>query len=198
MLSSSISEVRWAGTCRVNASTCMATERYYVCKCSDRTYPPSLFEAQERFRNACKLMDIHTAGCADSTFFLWYAFVSTSKWRKAVVKAIDRAKCEYVIVTAIKARQTYGVEPADQPIPEPKWTSLPVFDQMLMDAFDSSICGSNAYQPIGCDGTIQTCMRKVGTNTRDRERSTLSVLFRAFFDLRAYALQAKLVQLSIP
>jgi hypothetical protein len=31
------------------------------------------------------------------------------------------------------------VEIADQPIPEPKWASLPSFEQMLMDAFDSNI-----------------------------------------------------------
>ena len=42
-------------------------------------------------------------------------------------------------MSSIKARQTYNVEIADQPIPEPKWTSLPSFEQMLIDAFDSNI-----------------------------------------------------------
>ena len=103
---------------------------------------PELFESgelPERFRNVCKLMDIHTAGCADGTFFLWYVFVSSSKWRKAANKAVDEAKREYVIVSSIKARQTYSVEIADQPIPEPKWGSLPSFENMLMDAFDSNV-----------------------------------------------------------
>ena len=103
---------------------------------------PELFESDElpeRFRSVCKLMDIHTAGCADGTFFLWYVFVSSSKWRKAADKAVDEARREYVIVSSIKARQTYSVEIADQPIPEPKWQSLPYFEQMLMDAFDSNI-----------------------------------------------------------
>jgi hypothetical protein len=103
---------------------------------------PELFESgdlPQRFQNVCKLMDIHTAGCADGTFFLWYVFVSSSKWRKAAVKAIDAARQDYVIVSSIKARQTYAIEPADQVIPEPKWASLPAFEQMLMDAFDSNV-----------------------------------------------------------
>jgi hypothetical protein len=103
---------------------------------------PELFESgelPERFRGVCKLMDIHAAGCADGTFFLWYVYVSTSKWRKAAIKAVDEAKQSYVIVSSLKARQSYTIEPADQPIPEPNWHSLPSFEQMLMDAFDSSI-----------------------------------------------------------
>jgi hypothetical protein len=103
---------------------------------------PELFESghlPQRFQSVCKLMDIHTAGCADGTFFLWYVFVSSSKWRKAAVKAVDAARQEYVIVSSIKARQTYAIEPADQVIPEPKWASLPSFEQMLMDAFDSNV-----------------------------------------------------------
>jgi hypothetical protein len=103
---------------------------------------PALYESRElpgRFQNACKLMDIHATGCADGTFILWYVYVSASKWRKAAVKAVEAAMTGYVIVSSIKARQTYLVEPADQPIPEPKWSSLPSFDQMLMDAFESTI-----------------------------------------------------------
>jgi len=103
---------------------------------------PELFESgelPERFQNVCKLMDIHTAGCADGTFFLWYVFVSSSKWRKAAVKAVDAARQNYVIVSSIKARQTYAIEPADQVVPEPKWAALPSFEQMLMDAFDSNV-----------------------------------------------------------
>jgi hypothetical protein len=103
---------------------------------------PALYESGElpgRFQNACKLMDIHTTGCADGTFILWHVYVSASRWRKAAVKAVDAARNEYVIVSSIKARQTYLVEATDQLIPEPKWSSLPSFDQMLIDAFDSTI-----------------------------------------------------------
>jgi hypothetical protein len=103
---------------------------------------PELFESgklPERFQNVCKLMDIHSAGLADGTFILWYVFVSSSRWRKAAIKAVEAAQTEFVIISSIKARQTYSIEPADQPIPEPKWGSLPTFEQMLMNAFDSTI-----------------------------------------------------------
>jgi hypothetical protein len=93
----------------------------------------------ERFKHICKILDIHTTGCADGTFFLWWVPVSASRWCKAANKAVDAARREYVIVSCIKPRQTYGIEPADQPIPEPKWASLPSFEQLLRDAFDSII-----------------------------------------------------------
>jgi hypothetical protein len=103
---------------------------------------PALYESgglPQRFQAACKIMDVHTAGLADGTFILWFVFVSSSKWRKGAVKAVEAAKREYVIVRCIMARQSYSIEPADQAIPEPQWATLPPFDQMLMDAFDSTI-----------------------------------------------------------
>jgi hypothetical protein len=93
----------------------------------------------ERFKRVCKILDIHTTGCADGTFFLWWVPVSASKWYKAAKKAVDAARRDYVIVSSIKARQTYSIESVDEPIPEPKWASLPTFEQLLMDAFDSTI-----------------------------------------------------------
>jgi hypothetical protein len=103
---------------------------------------PELFESGSlppRFQSACKVMDVHTAALADGTYILWYIFVSASKWRKAAVKAVDAARRAWVIVTSIKARQTYAIETANELIPAPKWESLPDFQQMLLDAFDSSV-----------------------------------------------------------
>ncbi|MGO9325884.1 MAG: hypothetical protein ACLP07_15120 [Terracidiphilus sp.] len=103
---------------------------------------PALFESGNlpaRFQAACKVMDVHTAALADGTYILWYVFVSASKWRKAAVKAVDAARRAWVIVTSIKARQTYAIEAAVEAIPAPKWESLPAFEQMLLDAFDSSV-----------------------------------------------------------
>jgi hypothetical protein len=103
---------------------------------------PELYESGSlplRFLSACKVMDAHTAALADGTFILWYVFVSASKWRKGAVKAVEAASRAWVIVTSIKARQTYAIEPADEVIPTPKWESLPDFQQMLLDAFDSAV-----------------------------------------------------------
>lgn len=103
---------------------------------------PDLYESGNlpmRFQAACKVMDVHTAALADGTFILWYVNVSTSKWRKAAVKSVDAARRAWVIITSIKARQTYAIEPAEDVIPAPKWDSLPAFEQMLLNAFDSSV-----------------------------------------------------------
>ena len=103
---------------------------------------PQLYESNElpeRFKNACKIMDVHTAGLADGTFFLWYVFESASPWFKAAQKTIDMASRNYGIVSSIKSRQTYSFESAMEAIPEPKWESLPTFDQLLLGAFESTV-----------------------------------------------------------
>jgi hypothetical protein len=103
---------------------------------------PELFlsgNLPERFQASCKVMDIHTAALADGTFILWYVFVSNSKWRKGAVKAVEAAGRAWVIVTSIMARQTYAIEAAEEPIPNPKWETLPPFQQMLLNAFDSLV-----------------------------------------------------------
>lgn len=103
---------------------------------------PELYESgelPERFQSVCKLMDVYTAGLADATFILWYVFVSSSPWRKAALKVVEVATHGYIVVSSMKARQSYAVEHAEIAIPEPKWNELPSFEDMLLDAFDSVI-----------------------------------------------------------
>lgn len=103
---------------------------------------PELFESGElpdRFMRAVKTVDIFTAGAADGSFFLWWVPVSASQWRKGALKAVEAAKQRYCIVEAFKQAQTYTIEPATEPIPDPKWDSLPTLEQMMLDAFDSTI-----------------------------------------------------------
>ncbi len=103
---------------------------------------PDLYESNElpeRFKNACKIMDVHTTAVADGTFILWYLFESASAWFKAAQKTVELARRNYGIVSSIKSRQTYSFEIATEAIPEPKWESLPPFEQLLLGAFDSTI-----------------------------------------------------------
>ena len=103
---------------------------------------PNLYESNElldRFKNACKIMDVYTTGVADGTFFLWYVFESASPWYKAAQKTVDMARRNYGIVSSIKSRQTYSFEIANDAIPEPKWDALPDFEQLLLGAFDSTV-----------------------------------------------------------
>jgi hypothetical protein len=103
---------------------------------------PDLYESGElpdRFLRAVKTVDIFTAGAADGSFFLWWVPVSASQWRKGALKAVEAAKQRYCIVEAFKQAQTYSIEMATEPIPDPAWEKLPTFEQMLLDAFDSTI-----------------------------------------------------------
>jgi len=104
--------------------------------------PPELYESgtlPSRFHDAIKLMDVHTTGLADGTFILWFVFVSGSPWRKSAEKVIQAAALQFGIVGSIPVRQTYTWEPATDPIPEPKWASLPEFESLLLGAFDSVV-----------------------------------------------------------
>ena len=103
---------------------------------------PTLYESgllPDRFQSACKLQDCHVMGVADGTFFIWKINVSDSKWRKAAIKVLEASKSGFIVIQTLRSKQTYAVEPAPDPIPEPRWSSLPQFDSMLNDAFDSVV-----------------------------------------------------------
>ena len=103
---------------------------------------PELYESGElpdRFMRAVKTVDIFTAGAADGSFFLWWVPVSSSQWRKGALKAVEAARQRYCIVEAFKQAQTYSIEMATEPIPDPDWAKLPTLEQMMLDAFDSTV-----------------------------------------------------------
>lgn len=103
---------------------------------------PALYESgelPERFRNACRIMDVYTAGVADGSFFIWHVFESSSPWYKAANKVVDLARRGYGIVASMKRTQSYSFEPAEEPIPEPEWATLAPFEQLLLEAFDSIV-----------------------------------------------------------
>jgi hypothetical protein len=103
---------------------------------------PTLYESGElpaRFTEECKLIDLYVAGAANGDFFIWWVPVSASQWRKGALKAVEAAKHRFVNIRARKSVQSYTIEYATEAIPEPLWNSLPPLDQMLNDAFESTI-----------------------------------------------------------
>jgi hypothetical protein len=107
---------------------------------------PELYEGDtlpERFKRACTVTNIFTAALADGTFILWTVNQSATKWYKAALRAVEAATKEFVLVEAIKARSTYMIEPSDGTVPEPRWDSLPAFEALLENAFDSIITQAN-------------------------------------------------------
>ena len=108
--------------------------------------PADLYEGDtlpERFKRACKIVNVFTCALADRTFMLWTVNQSSSKWFKAAMRAVEAATKEFVLVEAVKARSTYYVEPSDGTVPEPAWEQLPPFEKLLEGAFDSEIIGPN-------------------------------------------------------
>jgi hypothetical protein len=126
---------------------------------------PALYESGElpdRFLRACKTIDIFAAGAADGSFFLWYVPVSSSQWRKGALKAVEAARQRYVIVESFKAASTYTIEPATEPIPDPRWETLPSLEKMMMDAFDSIVS-------VADDKVIRDFMSGGVASRRDEE-----------------------------
>jgi hypothetical protein len=110
----------------------------------DQTYyvSPEFYESDaipERFKRACTLIDIYTAGLADASFLLWTVGVSASKWRKGAVAAINEAMDGYVLVEAYKPRSTYLITQCEEDIPAPKFETLGSFESLLDQAFDGTI-----------------------------------------------------------
>ena len=114
----------------------------------DQTYyvSPEFYESDaipERFKRACTLIDIYTAGLADASFLLWTVGVSASKWRKGAVAAINEAMDGYVLVEAYKPRSTYLITQCEEDIPAPKFETLGSFESLLEQAFDGTIDAAN-------------------------------------------------------
>ncbi|MGB7437443.1 MAG: hypothetical protein WBR26_22875 [Candidatus Acidiferrum sp.] len=120
----------------------------YIDKDRDQTYyvSPEFYESDaipERFKRACVLIDIYTAGLADGSFLLWTVGVSASKWRKGAVAAVMAAMEGYVLVEAFKPRSTYLITTCEEDIPAPKFETLGSFESLLEQAFDGVITAAH-------------------------------------------------------
>lgn len=126
---------------------------------------PDLYESGElpdRFSRAVKLIDIYVAGAADGSFFLWYVPVTSHSSRKGAIKAVETARTRYVIVEWFRQAATYTLEPATEPIPEPRWDSLPTLEAMMLDAFDSVVS-------VADDKVVRDYMSGGVANRKDEE-----------------------------
>ena len=103
---------------------------------------PELYESEtlpDRFQRTVKLMDIFAAGNADGSFYLWYVPVTGHQSRQGALKAVEAARQRYILVEWFRAASTYTIEPATEPIDEPRWDSLPPLEKMILDAFTSVV-----------------------------------------------------------
>jgi hypothetical protein len=89
-----------------------------------------------------RVTDLYAAQMSDGSMFIWPLHRSETSWYRAAKAAIRVAVSKWVAVVARRAANTYDlVEPEDS-IPEPEWSSLPSFAEMLESAFEDHMVTS--------------------------------------------------------
>jgi hypothetical protein len=91
---------------------------------------PDFIETQTR------VTDLYAAQMSDGSFFIWPLHRSETSWFKAAKAAIRMAKDKWVAVVARRAANTYDLIAPEDEIPEPNWSELPPFAEMVEAAFE--------------------------------------------------------------
>ena len=93
-------------------------------------------ELPEEIASQIKLTDLYAAQAHDGTFFIWFVNRSETSWYRSANRAVQRSVSQWVRVVSRRAANIYDLYLPEQPIPEPKWSELPSFPEMLENAFD--------------------------------------------------------------
>jgi len=102
-------------------------ELYYVA--------PEL-EVPESYGMPIKVTDMYAAQAHDGTFFIWCVNRSESTWYRSALKAIEMCTHKWFKVVSRRGPNIYDLYPSEKEIPEPDWSNLPAFGDMLESAFD--------------------------------------------------------------
>lgn len=102
-------------------------ELYYV--------DPDL-ELPEEISAETKVTDLYAAQTHDGTYFIWYVHRSDTSWYRAAKKSVNYCLSKWGRVVARKAANTYDILGPEQAIPEPNWSELPPFLEMVEDGFE--------------------------------------------------------------
>lgn len=93
-------------------------------------------ELPEFIETQTRVTDLYAAQMSDGSFIIWPVHRSETTWFKGAKQAVKTASEKWVAVVARRAANTYDlIEPEDS-IPEPDWSSLPSFTEMVESAFD--------------------------------------------------------------
>jgi hypothetical protein len=93
-------------------------------------------ELPEFIESQTRVTDLYAAQMSDGSFFIWPLHRSETTWFRAAKQAVSVATKKWVAVVARRAANTYDlVEPEDN-IPEPDWSALPPFADMVESAFE--------------------------------------------------------------
>lgn len=91
---------------------------------------PDFIESQAR------VTDVYAAQMHDGTFFVWPVNRSDTSWYRSAKTTIRTAMTQWIAVIAKKSGNIYKMVVPEEAIPEPEWSDLPLFIEMVESAFD--------------------------------------------------------------
>lgn len=94
-------------------------------------------EIPDEYGVSLSVTDLYAGVSHDGTYFIWNVNRSDTPWFRSAQKAVNACMGDWFKVVGRKGPNIYDLyEPADS-IPQPDWSGLPSFDDMLVSAFES-------------------------------------------------------------
>jgi hypothetical protein len=93
-------------------------------------------ELPEFIESQTRVTDLYAAQMSDGSFFIWPLHRSDTTWFKGAKHAASFVTTKWAAVVARRSANTYDLIEPEDTIPEPDWSSLPTFTEMVESAFD--------------------------------------------------------------
>jgi len=93
-------------------------------------------ELPEEIASQIKTTDLYAAQAHDGTFFIWFINHSDTSWYPSANRAVRASMTQWLRVVSRKSANIYDLYQPVQEIPEPDWTGLPPFQDMVENGFD--------------------------------------------------------------
>jgi len=93
-------------------------------------------ELPEFIESQTRVSDLYAAQMSDGSYFIWPVHRSETTWYRAAKQAVATATRKWIAVVARRSANTYDLIEPEDAIPEPDWSALPPFMEMVESAFD--------------------------------------------------------------
>jgi hypothetical protein len=100
----------------------------------------------EAVASETKVTDLYAAQTHDGTIFIWFVHHSDTSWFRAANKSVRACMTSWRRVISRKSANTYDLYAPEQPIPEPDWSGLPPFLEMVENGFEDRLITSVDHQ----------------------------------------------------
>lgn len=93
-------------------------------------------ELPEFIESQTRVTDLYAAQMSDGSFFIWPLHRSETTWYRGAKQAVSVAAKKWVAIVARRSANTYDLIEPEDTIPEPDWSALPPFAEMVESAFE--------------------------------------------------------------